>query len=217
MIKVTRSTEPVILQKKGAEWTEKLRCATTRKEREKALNRYRHPQVRHALEVMFHGKCAYCESKILHVDYGHIEHFRPKSNPRFAHLIFAWSNLLLACPRCNGTENKGDKFPEIEEGGPLVNPCEDDPEEHLQFEYDASTRVASVYGKTPRGQLTEQLLGLNRYHLRARRSNFVKKLAYVAGKAEDDIEARALLTDAAKDDGEYAAFARKLMTKVGIC
>jgi uncharacterized protein (TIGR02646 family) len=215
MIKIARSGEPAILRKKKPEWTQKLRVAVTRKEREKALHKYRHREVRRTLEEMFHGKCAYCESKILHVSYGHIEHFRPKSDPRFVDLVFEWSNLLLACGRCNGAENKGDRFPDAREGGPPVNPCDDDPEESFQFEYDASTRVASVYGKTPRGLLTVELLGLNRYHLRMRRSSFVKKLAYVASKSEDDSEARALLADATRDDAEYAAFARSLMAKVG--
>jgi len=60
---------------------------------------------------MFHGKCAYCESKITAIYNGDIEHFRPKgkiqtanpSRPGYFWLASEWKNLLLACPFCNQT------------------------------------------------------------------------------------------------------------------
>ena len=83
---------------------------------------------------MFGGKCAYCESRITHVDYGHIEHHVPKAGPNGRpKRTFQWSNLLLACGRCNGSENKGDRFPTARQGGPIVNPCKDDPADHFEF------------------------------------------------------------------------------------
>ena len=112
---------------------------------------------------MFHGKCAYCESKISHVDYGHIEHFKPKS--RFPDLTFEWTNLLLSCPICNGSEYKSDRFPLETEGGPLVNPCDELPAEHFEFVFDPVAKLATVIGKTARGQTTEAIVGLNRYDL----------------------------------------------------
>jgi 5-methylcytosine-specific restriction endonuclease McrA len=47
--------------------------------KEKAEVKYRHKEVKNQLINMFDGKCAYCESHITHIDYGHIEHFKPKS------------------------------------------------------------------------------------------------------------------------------------------
>ena len=157
---------------------------------------------------MCHEKCAYCESKITHVDYGDIEHYKPKS--KFCELTFEWTNLLFACGICNGTNYKGDNFPEAGEGGPLINPCDDDPIDHFEFFYDTNVYIASVYGITQRGKTTENLLGLNRHDLRKYRSRCVQKLFVLARKAESDPEANALLNEAKQDEAEYAAFARVL-------
>jgi hypothetical protein len=109
---------------------------------------------------------------------------------------------------CNGAEYKGDRFPTEDEDGPFVNPCEDDPSSHLDFRFDLGTRLASVYGKTPRGATTEKVLGLNRPELRAFRSTEVCKLAALARFARRDSEARTLLEEATRDDAQFAAFAR---------
>jgi uncharacterized protein (TIGR02646 family) len=160
---------------------------------------------------MFFGKCAYCESKITHIDYGHIEHFCPKrgANAR-PDLVFEWTNLLLACGICNGPENKSDRFPGDGEGGPLVNPCDDDPAHHFAFHFDPVAKLASVYGKTGRGVTTEKVLGLNRAELRGYRSRQICRLAALAHYAASDAKAAALLNEAKKSDAEYAAFARAL-------
>src|SRR5262245_28463174 len=103
MIRIRRLSAPRILQKKAQEWRRKLLAAKSKSERERALEKYRHVEVKRTLVSMFHGKCAYCESKITHVDYGHIEHYRPKSGKNGRpDLTFAWTNLLLACGVCNG-------------------------------------------------------------------------------------------------------------------
>ncbi|MBZ4422626.1 hypothetical protein [Myxococcus sp. RHSTA-1-4] len=44
-------------------------------------------------------------------------------------------------------------------------------------------QLASVHGKTQRGEKTEQLLGLNRTDLRAYRSKQLKKLWFIAQRA----------------------------------
>jgi len=58
------------------------------------------------------------ESEITHIDYGHIEHFKPKGTPAYYEFAVEWNNLLLACGRCNGAENKGAKSPLANKGGP---------------------------------------------------------------------------------------------------
>ena len=210
MIKVTRPERPAILTEKASEWTQALLQATTAKERKRAEKKYGHSEIKNALKAMFHGKCAYCESNISHVAYGHIEHFRPKAVGRYPQLAFEWSNLFLACEICNGAANKGVRFPEAVEGGPLVNPCDDDPSEHLCFHYDRQAQLASVLGKTQRGKMTEETLGLNRHELRIYRSRQVTKVAVLARLASSDAEARALLEEAKQDNAEYAAFSRCL-------
>lgn len=77
MIKVKRADKPPILVQKAKEWTKTLLAAQT--DRKTAESKYQHKQVKECLVKMFHGKCAYCESQIRHIDYGHIEHYRPKS------------------------------------------------------------------------------------------------------------------------------------------
>lgn len=208
MIEVTRLPEPGVLRRNAPRWRRKLLDAQTKKEKKRAEAKYRHREVKRVLVTMFSGKCAYCESQIRHIEYGHIEHYKPTS--RFPELTFTWSNLLLACGVCNGPEFKGARFPDEADGGPLVNPCDEDPSDHFQFQYNSGTRLASVYGTTRRGETTERILGLNRPELRAFRSKQVRKLAALARFAQADVEACALLDEARQGRAEYAAFARAL-------
>ncbi len=210
MIRVERSARPKVLAAKEAAWKAEIRAASTSEAREKAQQKYRHKQVKEALTAMFHGKCAYCESAITHIDYGHIEHFRPKALPEYFELAVDWDNLLLACGRCNGPENKGVRFPGAAEGGPLVNPTEEDPNLHLIFDFDPVTKLANVLDRSERGQTTWRILGLNRRELLHRRSDFVKKLRVIADHYNQDAAARDIIDAAVKGDAEYAAFARQL-------
>lgn len=215
MIHVPRSPRPRVLERNAGEWLEDLKGARSRPQKERATRHYQHKEIKKALVDMFHGECAYCESKILHIDYGHIEHHRPKSGPRArTDLVFDWNNLLLACGACNGAEHKGDRFPEAHEGGPILDPCRDDPADHLEFRYDDRARLASVYGTTTRGETTERLLGLNRAHLRAHRSSFVQKLLFIALHAEEDPRAAALFDESRRPSSEYSAFANALIPLV---
>lgn len=67
-------------------------------------------------------KCNYCESRIEHAVSLQVEHYRPKAKVEsgendhvelagYYWLGLEWSNLLLACPKCNGRDAKGNKFP----------------------------------------------------------------------------------------------------------
>ncbi len=211
MIRVERAAKPAVIEQNQVAWTQALLNAVTKEDKTRAEKKYRHLEIKRALVSMFHGKCAYCESKILHVDYGHIEHFRPKSKLEFRSLAFEWRNLLLSCAICNGREHKGDRFPEAAEGGPLVNPCEDFPDAHFEFVFDFRARLATVVGTTARGKTTETCLGLNRQDLRAYRSRWVMQLCVLSRCAENDPDAAILLEEACRDDAEYAAFARALV------
>lgn len=68
--------------------------------------------VREALRGMFHGKCAYCESKIAGSQDTDVEHYRPKKgvteadqagvhHPGYWWLATRWENLVLSCQHCN--------------------------------------------------------------------------------------------------------------------
>lgn len=73
---------------------------------------YTGADVREALTVLFHGKCAFCESGISGSSQTDIEHFRPKgavkdaddigvNHPGYWWLAMVWENLLLSCMHCN--------------------------------------------------------------------------------------------------------------------
>ena len=207
MIRVDRGQPPDILTQRRAEWLAAWRAAATPKQRAQALAKYRHPGIRDALREAFCGKCAYCESETEGVTWGHIEHYRPRS--AFPERAFDWDNLLWACPRCNSDHKKG-HFPEAADGGPILDPCDDLPADHLVFDYDPVARLANVYGRTTRGTTTVDLLQLNRPELRARRSLHAMVLAFLARRAGTDPEARALLDELKRSRTRYAAFARAL-------
>lgn len=72
------------------------------------FSRYRETPVCQALDQLFHGKCAYCESPYRAVDALDVEHFRPKggvdeapAHPGYWWLAADWRNLLPSCPACN--------------------------------------------------------------------------------------------------------------------
>ena len=209
MIKIRRNAKPSILVLNEQIWLDDLLTAHTEAERKAAEAKYNHSQIRTALRAMFEDNCAYCEAKITHVSFAHIEHYRPKA--RYPRLTFKWRNLLLACGICNSASYKGTNFPTARANGPIINPCNDDPNQHFNFIYDHVSKTAVVDGITPRGKITETLLGLNRYELRKHRSVHVRKLLALAPHATTDPVARQLILEAKSNDSEYKAFARSLV------
>src|SRR5258708_1947390 len=67
---------------------------------------------------LFHGKCAYCESKPQAVSTGDVEHYRPKAkvkedsrHPGYYWLAYDITNLLPSCESCNRNFGKMSQFP----------------------------------------------------------------------------------------------------------
>ncbi len=149
---------------------------------------YRDETVKKALMEIYHHKCAYCESDPTAGATLQVEHYRPKtklkeeaSHPGYYWLGHEWTNLLLACPNCNGSGAKSNHFPIESEGvrvfdhtsgyradSPafmaeiplLLNPESDRPEEHFVFLSDGKIR-----GITERGEKTSDICKLDREHL----------------------------------------------------
>jgi uncharacterized protein (TIGR02646 family) len=140
-------------------------------------------EVRTALDELFYSKCAYCEQP-LPPDAQIVDHFRPRAGAvdldgsfdldHYWWLAYEWANLYASCTECASL--KGLRFPvegarakpprapskkrEITEPvdrGVLLDPCADDPEQHLLFLDDGQ-----VAGTTDRGRVTIEVLGLNR-------------------------------------------------------
>jgi hypothetical protein len=163
MIRLTKTDKPDILTKNAAAWTRELLdgIAAKRDPKEIWKNRYNHPQIKAALIEETSGKCAYCESKLLHVTYGDIEHIIAKKvKPDFT---YEWDNLTLACDICN--TNKGKR-----EG--LIDPYTDKIDTYLRFR---GPMLNALPGSEV-GRATVVLLDLNRPPLMEMRREKIDEL-----------------------------------------
>ncbi len=132
--------------------------------------------VKHVLQERQHFKCCYCEQIQIPI-HNDVEHYRPWS--RYWWLAWSWDNLMFACRACNQRGGKLDAFPlgpgstplsfgEQPPGGEhpeLVDPCADDPREHIRFVRDPNGRWGPI-GVTWRGAITLRTLGLHRDEFR---------------------------------------------------
>lgn len=163
MIKINKLAEPACLSDNKHQWTKDLLNAidTGKKVSDITYNRYNSKEVKDVLKLECKNKCMYCESVVSHVAHEHIEHFRPKARNKNPELTFEWSNLGLACPKCN--MNKGDKF---EENLPYVNPYLEDPSDF----FIAAANIIYHRPGNRRAELTNRTLDLNRPELIAARN-----------------------------------------------
>jgi Fe-S cluster biosynthesis and repair protein YggX len=144
---------------------------------------YKHPINKSALAEATHHKCMYCESKIGHVNFGHVEHIKPKAANFFPELEFEWGNLGYVCDRCNVA--KGSKyFPGVE----FIDPFSEDPSDELM------PYGSLVFGRegSERGEITVNELKLNRPELVERRSARIVAIqrAYVAAVRAGNVAVR---------------------------
>jgi hypothetical protein len=133
------------------------------------------------LADLFRNKCAYCETRVGISDAGDIDLHRPKGgvaedadHPGYYWLAYRWENHYLTCRICN--TNKRNRFPVqgIRAGSPsdnlaaelpfLIDPCADEPEEHLEFIVEGK-HSGKVIARTDRGKATIATVGLNRDNL----------------------------------------------------
>lgn len=146
-------------------------------------------EVKTALQEAQHEKCCFCESKLTHIQYGDVEHFRPKrgyvqqkgdplERPGYYWLAYDWDNLMLACTLCN-QRFKGNLFPlansskrarnhheSIEQEEPyFVDPYMEDPAQYISFR---GAEIVTV-DDSERGRVTISGLALNRDELVERR------------------------------------------------
>ncbi len=181
-------------------------------------NIYTHAKVKRQLVIDQYGKCCYCERRI--GDKGDVEHFRPKGavqqasgnpliKPGYYWLAYDWNNLYLSCSVCN-QHHKQNHFPLIDpetralnhkgkiekESRLIIDPSQDNPEEHIGF------RGASAYEITPAGKATISVLQLNDVTLEDDRLNYLKylKICYKilenSRKDTGNLIARELIADA---------------------
>lgn len=207
MIKIERTDCPPILQSRLGPESEAYK------------------NVRNDLWKMQYGKCCYCEISVPDSGQGeHIEHFKPKGKPEYTHLTNEWTNLLLACPQCNG--QKGVQFRLDADGLPLLIDPSDDatyPEVHLKYVTDhrnVETRpllgqILSADGDT-KGEYTIETIQLDStYHQGRRKKTLKQALHYVTdyhcATSDSDMEAARMgLRSLADDQSENAGIVRYL-------
>lgn len=211
MIKVDRIGKPQILEKNQTAWTNAIKNARGKDEKNITISKYKHKSIKSKLIIMFHGKCAYCESRITNVDFGAIDHFMPKAI--FPEEAVNWDNLFLSCNKCNGRSQKGDAWPSEVNGGPLVNPTKEEPSDFFDFYFDEKSCVTIVKPKNLRGEISEKIFGLNKITLVQDRNIVIKRLVALAYYYHSDTRAKELLNEATESKSEYAAFARMVKKK----
>jgi hypothetical protein len=152
MIRLSKGQIPDVLENNAATWTQELLAAGDKGKAKSS--RYGHAEIKAALIAETYGKCAYCESKLLHITYGDVEHIVAKAiDPSRA---YEWANLTLACDKCN--TRKGDKED-------ILDPYTDDPTSAFFF---GGPWIAASVG-SDLGKVTLVVLDLNRPDLMERR------------------------------------------------
>ena len=210
MIALKKEDIPAILAKEAQNWTTALttKLNSGKKPTNTEKTRYRHPDIKQALIKETHGKCAYCESKILHVSPGDVEHIFPKS--KRPELTFEWNNLTLACTECNRRKDAEDFC----DSKLFVDPYKVDPVEHFWFAGPAMIPVPgndAAHATWKKLELNrEKLFGVRQEaieDLRVRLSNIAKTL---------DPDARAILIaetlEEASAKKEFSAMARDFVS-----
>ena len=163
------------------------------------------------LQSTFGFRCAYClshEDILGRYDAMEIDHFRPRSVPKFKGLTNSWENLYYSCRLCN--RHKSCHWPTAQQTARdfrFVDPCQDDPDEHFRLTRDPDTgyrcrlRPQSCPGKytadkirLDRKQLRDVWQQLD-MHERKHRDLLAKKSEQV-GILENDIRRRGVSADA---------------------
>ena len=236
---------------------------------------YKHQEVKNALERMFRGKCAYCETFYASGQPMDVEHFRPKGavdgddeHPGYWWIAMAWKNLLPSCIDSNRTRNqvtpqgdvsqarlledslrlsssatvgsgKKDSFPIASSGqrarrpndaldaekALLLNPCEDEPGDHLRYYFHPEHPVSFVVpapiantdpdlvgaGLSLKGGTSIHVYGLNRVALVQARTEVLRKLEFL-GALMIDLKALAQDLGAIPDPGDSIVRAERALT-----
>ncbi|USK48880.1 HNH endonuclease [Bacillus sp. CMF12] len=165
MISIEKTEKPAILKDKEETWKDELMEYIEKNEEipKTVIGRYNHKEIKEALLKETNNKCAYCESKILHIDYGDIEHIEPKS--MFREKTFDWNNLTIACGKCN--QSKGSYHSLT---NPLLNPYVDQVENEIVF------AGPFPYSTSNKSEVTIKKLKLDRVDLIEKRKEALDKL-----------------------------------------
>ncbi len=112
MKKQTRPTEPEVLQQNAAKWNAAW-AALRAKNPSASFNWYQfkgksaREWILPTLREMNDAHCSFCDAFPLEaITNEPIEHFKPKSDPRFHNEAYSWSNLFYSCDFCQGQKRE---------------------------------------------------------------------------------------------------------------
>jgi uncharacterized protein (TIGR02646 family) len=170
MINLIKLDKPGALVRNGLRWTKEIMSFYNQglPIPDSVINKYSHNEVKEKLIEETNEKCAYCESYITDVSFGDIEHIVPKS--LYPRLAVSWSNLTLACNKCNNA--KGDY---IEKPTLLINPYRDNIAQHLI----AIGEIIMHVTGSDKGRFTRKKLKLNRKKLKENRYEAIEAFQMV--------------------------------------
>jgi uncharacterized protein (TIGR02646 family) len=211
MIKINKSSEPANLLANKAKWTVQVlsHIASGTKVPKALENNYNSKEIKDALRGECKSKCMYCESKVGHISFEHIEHIKPKAKHRFPNLTFEYSNLGLSCPKCN--MNKSDTY---DNANPFIDPYNDDPQNH----FIASGAFVWAKSGDSRAKISEIEIDLNRPELLEIRGERMKTIKDLVDNC--NISPAGAIKDALKkeiereiaDNKPYSFCAKKLVS-----
>lgn len=126
------------------------------------------------------GLCCYCEIAINGDGDTHIEHHKPKSNPKYQRDTFNYQNLFACCQNSDscGHKKQSGYFPELV--SPLSGNCQD------RFIYTGMGNIIPTDEDDSFAHDTIALLGLDCKRLRDRRESILKTLEH-SGIGDDYI------------------------------
>ncbi len=226
MIRITKranSTAPNVLLVQGKNAATQFEQRFNNGEREFLStefdsNIYGNKSVKDLLIEIQYYKCCFCESKIGHISYGDVEHFRPKAGwvqdnenmnkPGYYWLAYEWDNLLLSCEKCNQRYKKN-LFPLIDTATRAVshnddvanevpfflNPNFENVEEFITF----NEEIPKGIDNTLRGEKTIELLELDRELLNEQRRTVLNPVRDIYDLAKGYPETNPELKNEAKN------------------
>ncbi len=238
MIRINKPTKaPVILRNRGVKAASLFRHQydldpETHKNWSFDSGIYGAKSVKNALRNAQYHKCAFCESKVSHIAYGDVEHFRPKAGyrqhpkdpltrPGYFWLAYDWSNLPFCCQLCNqrfkrnhfplldSTQRAKSHHDDIKSEQPLlIHPAIEAPSLFLDFRQEYMYAIDD----NSRGRATIEVLGLNREALAEMRRDHLKLIELLVESR--NLIARKIATD---PDPEFVSHLAAINARLAEC
>ena len=191
MRKHVRGSIPNVLKEKASQWNEQWANLKTNNP-SASFNWYQHKKksvrdwIIGDLKAITQGHCAFCDRFTVEPD--SVEHFKPKSDPRFLHLAYEWTNLFYCCGGCQ--TNKLEKWDDK-----LINPDDDDYQFARFFVYDFTTGAIEPNPKASpsereRARVTIEIYGLDSPKRRRFRSMELRRWRLSSDKQIDQFAYR---------------------------